>query len=510
VISDRFRKNILRTIRKRSNETTAPARNADSPAGKSKRRKLLRPIPVLIVIFALSLPIVNPWVRGDGVGYYAYGRALLIEGSLDFQHDWQHANDTFRLDRVAPDGKVNPNEYTKTGHLRNLWTVGPSILWAPFLLTAHVGVLLCNSLGAHIPANGFSGPYLVAVTIATAFYGFLGLLISFQLARMFFDEIWAFLATIGIWWASSLPVYMYFNPSWSHAHSAFVNSLFVWYWYRTRGRRTAAQWILLGLLSGLIMDVYYPNGVFLLLPLMEAIVTYWRDYRLGDRWNEMLHLFGSHCLYVAMYIVGLLPTLITRRIIFGSMFKTGYPSMLTWNWASPVFGKVLFSSDHGFLTWTPILCLAVAGLFLFPRTDKLFRNGLIAVLAALWIIISAYPDWDGLSSFGNRFFVSLTPVFVLGLASFFDWLSKAWSFKNTLAFASSVTAVFILWNLAFVFQWGMHLISPRGYISWPQMIDNQFVVVPRTLSNDLRRYLWHRKGLMRDIEKEDIQSLQGR
>src|ERR1700729_4586406 len=110
--------------------STASAKVADSPAGKWKGRKFLRPVPVLIVIFVLSLPIVNPWVRGDGVGYYAYGRALLIEGNLDFQHDWQHANDTFRLDRVSADGKVNPNEYTKTGHLRNLWTVGPSILWA--------------------------------------------------------------------------------------------------------------------------------------------------------------------------------------------------------------------------------------------------------------------------------------------------------------------------------------------------------------------------------------------
>ena len=35
-----------------------------------------------------------------------------------------------------------------------------------------------------------------------------------------------------------LPVYMYFNPSWSHAHSAFIVALFVWYWDRTRTTRT--------------------------------------------------------------------------------------------------------------------------------------------------------------------------------------------------------------------------------------------------------------------------------
>ena len=131
--------------------------------------------------------------------------------------------------------------------------------------------LLCDRLGAHIAADGFSTPYVITMAFATAFYGFLGLWLSFRLARKYFAERWAFLATIGIWWASSLPVYMYFNPSWSHAHSAFAVALFLWYWHRTRGDRTIPQWILLGLLSGFIVDVYYPNGALLLIPLLEGI-----------------------------------------------------------------------------------------------------------------------------------------------------------------------------------------------------------------------------------------------
>ena len=72
---------------------------------------------------------------------------------------------------------------------------------------------------------------------------------------------------------------MYFNPSWSHAHSAFAVALFLWYWNRTRGARTIAQWILLGLLSGFIVDVYYPNGALLVIPLLEGIADYWTDFK---------------------------------------------------------------------------------------------------------------------------------------------------------------------------------------------------------------------------------------
>jgi len=50
---------------------------------------------VLLLIFMLTLPLLNPWVRGDGVGYYAYARAPLIEHNLDFTRDYQSANKIF-------------------------------------------------------------------------------------------------------------------------------------------------------------------------------------------------------------------------------------------------------------------------------------------------------------------------------------------------------------------------------------------------------------------------------
>ena len=83
-------------------------------------------------------------------------------------------------------------------------------------------------------------------------------------------ERWAFLATLGIWLGTSLPVYMVLNPSWSHAQSAFTVALFFWYWNRTREARTWPQWAALGALGGLAMDVYYLNVVLLALPLMES------------------------------------------------------------------------------------------------------------------------------------------------------------------------------------------------------------------------------------------------
>ena len=87
---------------------------------------------VLLLLFFLTLPLVNPWVRGDGVGYYAYLRSLLIEHRLDFSNDWRAANESFAMGRVRPDGSIDPLQYTPTGHLNNHYAVGPPYSGRPF------------------------------------------------------------------------------------------------------------------------------------------------------------------------------------------------------------------------------------------------------------------------------------------------------------------------------------------------------------------------------------------
>ncbi len=463
---------------------------------------------VLLVLFLITLPLVNPWVRGDGVGYYAYVRAMLIEGRLDFEKDWQHANESFQMYRVGPDGKPKQGGYTPTGHLDNHFATGPSILWAPFLIATHGVVLLADRLGAHIPADGFSWPYIDTMALATALYGFLGLLISFELARKYFAERWALLATIGIWFASSLPVYMYFNPSWSHAHSAFVVALFLWYWDRTRGSRTILQWTILGLIAGLLMDVYYPNVMVLLAPAVESLEEYYQGIRSRTGSRPLGKLALGNLAFIAASILTFLPTPITRKIIYGHPFATGYADTGTWSWFHPDLLRVLFSSDHGLLSWTPIILFAGLGLLVVLRRDRQFGTALIAVLLPYYYLIASSPFWDGLSSFGNRYFLPLTPIFIIGLAGTFSALEEFWNTHSAKIAAYAATAFLILWNLCFIFQWGTHLVPPRGPISWREMIHNQFTVVPSALAGKAERYILHRHALMNDIEKSDVKQLE--
>ena len=154
------------------------------------------------------------------------------------------------------------------------------------------------------------------------------------------------------------------------------------------------------------------------------------------------------------------------------------------------------------------MILALAGFFLLLRSKRILAAYFIIVFAAMCYLIGGDPTWDGLSSFGNRYFICLTPLFILGLAvslqEFAKWLGKE---RRAMAIASSVIALLIIWNWAFIFQWGTHMVPARGPISWRQMVRNQFTAVPQRAGTEVAAYFEKRGALMHQIELEDVRQL---
>jgi hypothetical protein len=301
---------------------------------------------------------------------------------------------------------------------------------------------------------------------------------------------------------------MYFNPSWSHAHSAFVVALFIWYWDRTRGTRTILQWIILGLIAGLLMDVYYPNVMVLLAPAVESLQDYYEGIQRPSQGRPLGKVALGNLAFIIAAAVAFLPTPITREIIYGHPFATGYADAGTWSWLRPHFLRVLFSADHGLVSWTPIILFAAIGLLEVLRRDRQLGAALITIVLPYYYLIACSPFWDGLSSFGNRYFLPLTPIFIIGLAGTFTAIEEFWNTQRAKIIGYGATAVLVVWNLGFIFQWGTHLVPARGPISWPQMIHNQFSTVPVALVEKGERYFLHRHALMNDIEKSDVKQLE--
>jgi hypothetical protein len=315
---------------------------------------------------------------------------------------------------------------------------------------------------------------MIAMSFGTCIYGFLTLWISLRMARKYVPELWAFLGVLGIWLASSFTFYLYVEPSFAHTHAAFLIALFVWLWDRTRENRSWLQWLTLGAIAGLMVDTYYPNALVVVLVALESLRSFWTVLR--ERAGARLRpLVVNNALFAAAALVVFFPTLLVRKVLWGSYFRTGYKQ--EWYWNSPAFFRVCFSS-HGVFSWTPILIPAVIGLYLLRRTDRRLSNGLLLTLLAFTYFIGCYQDWHAIPSFGNRFFVSLTLFFILGLAALMKELSRLWNNQRVVLSASFATAFLIFWNCGVIYQFAAHLFPQSGEVSWSEVAYNQVAVVP--------------------------------
>lgn len=196
--------------------------------------------------------------------------------------------------------------------------------------------------------------------------------------------------------------------------------------------------------------------------------------------------------FATVTFVCFLPTLITKKILWGSYFRTGYRE--AWYWNSPAFFRVCFSS-HGVFSWTPILIPAVIGLFFLRKYDKKLSYGMLVTLLAFIYFIGCFESWHAIPSFGNRFFVSFTIFFVLGLAALFKELGDRFHPRKTTLSIVAFSGLLILWNCGLIYQWAAHLFDQSGEVSWSQVAYNQVAVVPGQVVQLVKTSLAERFGI---------------
>jgi len=439
----------------------------------------------------LACALVNPYVRGDGNGYYAWLVSPVIDGDVDFTNQFRRGDPAFQSFFFAPGGEIRDQRRTPTGHLLNHWSVGPAVLWAPWFLTAHAGVLTARALGSSLPADGYSWPYLWLVSIGTVVYGSLALWLSGGIARRLGYQRGVTWAVAGIALASSLPVYQVFVPFHVHALAAFSTAAFVAYWSRYPHMPGVRHWVCWGALGGLMVEVYQINGAFLVAAVWLWFTAAWRCGVGGA--------LARGAAFVVAATVVLIPQFIGKWLLYGHALKTGYRAA-EFDFSDTRFWAVLWSPNHGWLLWTPIVIIALIGLVHAARTHALLRP-LLGTVIVFYVAIAGYINWHGQSAFGGRFFVSLTVLLVIGLAAAVDWSrDRPRAVQRTL---SALVVVLIGWNAGFMFQWGTNIIPNLGPVSFAQVAINQVTVVPAALTTFLRGYFSDRRGTQREVEAED-------
>lgn len=443
------------------------------------------------LLFVASLPLVSTRIRGaDEIEYFSTLRSAVFDRDLEFGNEYQHFYDADPQGLAGFKATFLDLREPATGRHINFGPVGAAVLWSPFYLAAHGGVLAARLFGMDVAADGFSRPYVAAVCYASAFYALCGLLIVDATLRRTAGvaraaAAWSTTATL---LATPLLYYVLIAPAFAHACSFFSVALLVFLSLRAflRADATLLDWAACGAAAGLCALVREQDGLFIVFPMVLLGAR-----GLGDR--RLVRAAVAACVVGGTALAVFLPQIAAYRVVNGSFGPTKLVTRKM-SYGSPHFLGVLFDPAHGLFLWSPFCLVAAIGLLAWVarRWSALPLACAAALLLQVWINGSVL-SWTQAGAFGARRFVSVLPLLAFGAAFVFDGLVR----RERRVAAGAIAVVCAWWNVSLMVQFGLKLMDRQG-LDWPRVAVNQVLEVPPRLARTAWLFLTDRERLVRE------------
>lgn len=412
-------------------------------------------LPWLLVLPALGqLHLAGGRIGGDGVMYYVQLHSLLKDADIDLTNEYTHYELIEREDlRVL----------TKTGLRRSIFAIGPALAWAPFFAVGEGVARVERVFGRDADVSGYGPAHVNATALGSFACGFLALLLIQDLLRRHFGEGLATAATVALWAGGFLHWYMVHQPTMSHAPSALGAAFVIWLWDRDRAARTSRGFLVLGLALGIAMCLRWQNGVLLVLPGLDLLLSAWRRERAWGPLSAAAAALGVGAL------VGALPQMIAWNALYG-MWLLPYPPHGTdfVRLDHPYVLETLFSSRHGLLSWTPLLWAGFLGFGPLLRRRPALAAPLLVPLVLMTYVNMCSGDWWAGGSFSIRRFDPLLAPFALGIAASLEWGRRLLERRPQVALAALALPL-VIWNAGLHEQVRRGLVSREGASSFPRL-----------------------------------------
>lgn len=355
--------------------------------------------------------------RFDAMGYYIYLPALLIYDDI--------AHFKF-LDDIIPKyeiwGSAYKPEPIENGNVLNKYAVGQALFQLPWFLVAH---FVAAPLG--YPADGFSLPYLLCVSLGNILAALLALWYLRRILLLFFSDKSVACSLLLLLIATNYWCYVGYNSHMTHASLFALFVLLLWHTIRWHQQPNWCSSLFIGASVGFAVLLRPTDVVCVLIPLL------WGIDRRGTNPSTALtpptyQAWGST--FIAHY-----PKLIGAALL-GACFIV--PQLLYWKTATGSwvyysygdqyleFGKahiaqVLYSYKKGWLVYTPIMLFSLLGFIpLYRQYRPSFWAILVFFLVNFYLVASWSVWWYG-GSFGQRALVQSYAFLMFPFTAFFAW-----------------------------------------------------------------------------------------
>ena len=404
----------------------------------------------LVLLYALGVQLADTHgVTTDGVTYFTQLRSLIFDRDLDVAAEFAFLNQPPRPNHVVP--------------------VGPLLLWFPLYAGVAIADLVGRTAGwwsAPVEAVGvgLGLPYVRAALLSSFAIGAAGL-VALQLhLRREFSRTVALLTTVLTFAATPLYWYMVYEPSMTHAASFGFVALFVVCAARWVPQgATVRQSLMLGALIGLAFLARSQESLFAMYPAVLVLSA--ARTPPGERVRRALTLAGWALLGALPWILLQLghSYVLFTRYEYDLVGQGGYFNPWHSRWID-----TLFSSWHGFLSWTPVAYVALVGTVAYVRRSWRWGVSALVILFLTAWVNGATLDWAGGWSFGGRRFSSALVMLAPGLA-----LAIEFVLRRPLVALAPVVAAALWWNHLLMVQYTAGMLPKDEPVSFGRIVRQQ-------------------------------------
>ncbi|MDX1406546.1 MAG: glycosyltransferase family 39 protein [Saprospiraceae bacterium] len=338
----------------------------------------------------------------DVSGYYFYLPALFIYQDLK-----QLSFKEEILDRYYPTPEVLQARRHASGNYVIKYSAGMALQYLPFFTIAHM-----YAKSSSAPADGFSWPYQLAISLGSLLVACLGLWFLRKVLLWYFDDVVTGIALVALALATNYLDYAAINGAMTHNYLFTAYCLLVYctcrYWQRPTGRMAVS----LGLIVGLMVLTRPSEMLAIFIPVLWGVQG-------RASWQERMRHFRTNWRHIVQSIAAMI--LVGSVQVIYWLYVTGKPFVYSYEhgfkFFKPRIADGLFDFRIGWLTYSPILVFALIGFyFLYQQHRKLF-----AVCAAftglfLWLTLS-WVEWTYGGSLGHRAMIQMYPVLAFPLAA---------------------------------------------------------------------------------------------
>ena len=382
----------------------------------------------------------------DGREYFVQARSIVFDRDLDFAND---------------------SEVLGARGMAKIYPVGVALFWSPFIALAHGWLSILNLFGGDFGVDGYTNPYQRAVGLATLLYGFAGLVLVWRVVRDYFGDALASFSLVALVAGTFVLWYLVVESSMSHGVSLFATALFLYVWHRgRRAQETSAEptmssrwWLVFGFTAGLMVIVRWQNVLWAFVPLLSALAA---TRPPGVSRTRAMLLFASAA------FVAVLPQLYFWKVVRGGWLSLPAGDH-AWDPGALHLADVLFSSNHGLLSVTPLALFAIAGIPLLFRRDRVLTMALLAGVAGQVLANAATDTWWGGPGFGARRFENCLLAFAMGLSALLHWIRS-----RPLVAPAVIVSGFVLLNAALMIDVRRGDLRPADAITFEDMATSVY------------------------------------